>query len=222
MESIRRPGEAGRAKPADRLRLQAPPTSSGSKPSRPDRTVTMDVTVRSSRGVHPQSGGRGSEQNRRMACDCRHFQPRPDPSHHGLRPSVTVRSSRGSDLLRACPLCRPSNQRSVPLPPPSGLGAESGDETRGVGTIWSVRQPIFNTASEYTLIINTLQRQKRASGTTNALKPAIWGGIRRSSCGPLRERDRCPRRRRWPSDRFRPAWPCVRARSARPPAGRSP
>ncbi len=105
----------------------------------------MDVTVRSSRGVHPQSGGRGSEQNRRMACDCRHFQPRPDPSHHGLteqlRPSVTVRSSRGFDLLRACPLCRPSNQRSVPLPPPSGLGAESGDETRGVGTIWSVRQP---------------------------------------------------------------------------------
>ena len=56
-------------------------------------------------------------------------------------PSVTVRSSRGLDLLRVCPLCRPSNRRSVPLPPPSGLGAESGDETRGVGTIWSVRQP---------------------------------------------------------------------------------
>ena len=54
---------------------------------------------------------------------------------------VTVRSSRGLDLLRVCPLCRPSNRRSVPLPPPSGLGAESGDETRGVGTIWSVRQP---------------------------------------------------------------------------------
>ena len=54
---------------------------------------------------------------------------------------VTVRSSRGLDLLRVSPLCRPSNRRSVPLPPPSGLGAESGDETRGVGTIWSVRQP---------------------------------------------------------------------------------
>ena len=54
---------------------------------------------------------------------------------------VTVRSGRGLDLLRVCPLCRPSNRRSVPLPPPSGLGAESGDETRGVGTIWSVRQP---------------------------------------------------------------------------------
>ena len=56
-------------------------------------------------------------------------------------PPVTVRSSRGLDLLRVCPLCRPSNRRSVPLPPPSGLGAECGDETRGVGTIWSVRQP---------------------------------------------------------------------------------
>ena len=54
---------------------------------------------------------------------------------------VTVRSSRGLDLLRVCPLCRPSNRRSVPLPSPSGLGAECGDETRGVGTIWSVRQP---------------------------------------------------------------------------------
>ena len=82
--------------------------------------------------------------------------------------------------------------------------------------------PIFNTASEYTLIINRLRRQNRASGTTNALKPAIWGGIRRSSCGPLRERDRCPGRRRWPSDQFLPAWPCGRARSARPHAGRSP
>ena len=57
------------------------------------------------------------------------------------RSAVTVRSSRGLDLLRVCPLCRPSNRRSVPLRPPSGLGAESGDETRGVGTIWSVRQP---------------------------------------------------------------------------------
>ena len=56
-------------------------------------------------------------------------------------PPVTVRSSRGLDLLRVCPLCRPSNRRSVPLPSPPGLGAECGDETRGVGTIWSVRQP---------------------------------------------------------------------------------
>ncbi len=47
-------------------------------------------------------------------------------------PTETVRSSRGLDLLRVCPLCRPSNRRSVLLPPPSGLGAESGDETRGV------------------------------------------------------------------------------------------
>ena len=54
---------------------------------------------------------------------------------------VTVRPSRGLDLLRVCPLCRQSNRRCVPLPPPSGLGAESGDETRGVGTIWSFRQP---------------------------------------------------------------------------------
>ena len=38
-----------------------------------------------------------------------------------------------------------------------------------------VAYPIFNKASEYTLIINTLQSQKRASGTTNALKPAIEG-----------------------------------------------
>ena len=38
-------------------------------------------------------------------------------------------------------------------------------------TLW----PIFNTASEYTFIINRLQRQKHASGTTNALKPAIEG-----------------------------------------------
>ena len=28
--------------------------------------------------------GRRSEQNRRIACDCRHLQPRPGPSHHGL------------------------------------------------------------------------------------------------------------------------------------------
>ena len=35
--------------------------------------------------------------------------------------------------------------------------------------------PIFNMASDYTLIINRLQRQKPASGTTNALKPAIEG-----------------------------------------------
>ena len=67
------------------------------------------------------------------------------PFFHGLTErllaDVTVRSSRGLDLLRVCPLCRPSNRRSVPLPPPSGLGAESGDETRGVGTIGSVRQP---------------------------------------------------------------------------------
>ena len=62
--------------------------------------------------------------------------------------------------------------------------------------------PSLTPASEYTLIINRLRRQNRASGTTNALKPAIWGGIRRSSCGPLRERDRCPGRRRWPSDQF--------------------
>ncbi len=28
--------------------------------------------------------GRRSEQNRRIACDCRHLQPRPGPRHHGL------------------------------------------------------------------------------------------------------------------------------------------
>ena len=28
--------------------------------------------------------GRCSEQNRRIACDCRRLQPRPGPSHHGL------------------------------------------------------------------------------------------------------------------------------------------
>ena len=56
-------------------------------------------------------------------------------------PPVTVRSGRGLDFLRVWPVCRPSNRRSVSLPPPSGLGAESGDEIRGVGTIWSVRQP---------------------------------------------------------------------------------
>ncbi len=42
--------------------------------------------------------------------------------------------------------------------------------------ICDLLQPIFNTASEYTLIINRLRRQNRASGTTNALKPVIWGG----------------------------------------------
>ena len=40
---------------------------------------------------------------------------------------------------------------------------------------WVIHYPIFNTASEYTLIINRLQREKRASGTTNAFKPEIEG-----------------------------------------------
>ena len=35
---------------------------------------------------------------------------------------VTVRSRCGLDLLRVCPLCQPSNRRSVPLPPPSDWG----------------------------------------------------------------------------------------------------
>ena len=61
--------------------------------------------------------------------------------HGPTCPAVIVRPTRELDLLRVCPLCRPSNRRSVPLPPPSGLGAESGDETHGVGTMWSVRQP---------------------------------------------------------------------------------
>ena len=36
----------------------------------------------------------------------------------------TVRPSCGLDRLRVCPICRPrpSNRRSIPLPPPSGLG----------------------------------------------------------------------------------------------------
>ena len=38
------------------------------------------------------------------------------------RPDVTVRSRRGLDLLLVCPLCQPSNRRSVPLPPPSDWG----------------------------------------------------------------------------------------------------
>ena len=44
-----------------------------------------------------------------------------------VRPSrtlsdVTVRSRCGLGLLRVCPLCQPSNRRSVPLPPPSDWG----------------------------------------------------------------------------------------------------
>ena len=35
--------------------------------------------------------------------------------------------------------------------------------------------PIFNSVSDRTFIINTLQRQKTASGTTNGLKPEIEG-----------------------------------------------
>ena len=42
----------------------------------------------SNRSVKPWSPsavrGRRGEQNRRIACDCRHLQPRPGPSHHGL------------------------------------------------------------------------------------------------------------------------------------------
>jgi len=53
------------------------------------------VTGRPSRGIHPRRGRHG-EQNRRIACDYGHLQPRPGPSHHGLTdpavtPSVPVR-----------------------------------------------------------------------------------------------------------------------------------
>ncbi len=45
--------------------------------------------------------------------------PRPDRT---VTVHVTVRSSCGLDLLRVCPLCQPSDRRSVPLPPPSDWG----------------------------------------------------------------------------------------------------
>ena len=37
--------------------------------------------------------GRRSEQNRRIACDCRHLQPRPGPSHHGLTEQLRMDAS---------------------------------------------------------------------------------------------------------------------------------
>ena len=64
----------------------------------------------------------------------------------GIEPSQYLPVSNCSVKLRARP---PAGLSSVPTEeptkrPPStsiGLGAESGDETRAVGTIWSVRQP---------------------------------------------------------------------------------
>ena len=45
-------------------------------------------TFRRNRSAKPWSPsavrGRRSEPNLRIACDCRHLQPRPGPSHHGL------------------------------------------------------------------------------------------------------------------------------------------
>ena len=59
-----------------------------------DRTVTSA----SNRSVKPWSPsavrGRRSEQNRRIACDCRHLQPRPGPSHHGLTEQLRPPTSR--------------------------------------------------------------------------------------------------------------------------------
>ena len=57
--------------------------------NRPDRNCS--IKPRSPSAVR----GRHSEQNRRIACGCRHLQPRPGPSHHGLterlRPPPTSR-----------------------------------------------------------------------------------------------------------------------------------
>ena len=48
---------------------------------------TSDASIRN-RSVKPWSPSavrvRHSEQKRRITCDCRHLQPRPGPSHHGL------------------------------------------------------------------------------------------------------------------------------------------
>ena len=60
----------------------------------------------------------------------------------GVRTRLRKRSVRPWARSPAgCPRRGPSNRRSAPLQPPSGRGAESEDETRGVGTIWSDRQP---------------------------------------------------------------------------------
>ena len=51
-------------------------------------SLALRGRIGSNRSVKPWSPsavrGRRSEQNRRIACDCRHLQPRPGPSHHGL------------------------------------------------------------------------------------------------------------------------------------------
>ena len=57
--------------------------------------------------------GRRSEQNRPIACDCRHLQPRPGPSHRGLTEQlqaaqvsrVSILSPRPSGGIESCPCC---------------------------------------------------------------------------------------------------------------------
>ena len=57
-------------------------------PFRPLRHGSTEQLLLGNRSVRPWSPsavrGRRSERNRRIACDCRHLQPRPGPSHHGL------------------------------------------------------------------------------------------------------------------------------------------
>ena len=91
------------------------------------------------------------------------------------------------DILKSARDHRPS-QRLVQQPPvliilcidvPFIVLLDGSARSRGAGARLADKRefpkPIFNMASDYTLIINRLQSQKPASGTTNALKPEIEG-----------------------------------------------
>ena len=163
-----------------------PPTKTGPYPPRPESRLEEQRTTN---GLQTERGRAGGYAQPNIF-DAQHGQLATPLDGLGRRvsgversqdcPPVTVRPSRGLDLLRVCPLCQPSNRRNVPLPPPSGLGAENGDETRGVGTIWSVRQPCRGVSR----LANTLGWPVRGvvqplrwwlSGDTNAIWLDRWG-----------------------------------------------
>ena len=91
--------------------------------------IFLDVT----RSVKPWGPSavrrRRSEQNRRIACDCRHLQPRPGPSHHSLTEQLL------SDRLPERSAWSPASQASLGptairqlavVPRSNGFGAGSG------------------------------------------------------------------------------------------------
>ena len=132
-----------------------------------------------------------------------------------LHPDQLDRLPERPVLVGVAPLLRSAPAR----PPPAPDGGRTGRRREGRQSGRTQQFPLthlYHPVTQYHVTSDSYDVFNRRV----ALQPCAQGSFRRSSCGSLPERGRCPRRRRWPVVGVRRGWLCARARWRRRRAGR--